>query len=228
MSTTSAVYELQETISSTWPWVVDAGGQIRDTQIRRIKWLEFLQALESDPPVDLGLALPFVVLEFGPWTQSNEADGWGYAGKTLVSHFNVFLVDEASVHNHNLTSVGPGAAVGISDTERFYAGQKLWFPVPGAEREIVSVDSSVQLTLDDVTGLSPGLAMFSPDKTADLEHDAQLLCTALGSPNLFDNFFTVDSPAIDSSSMNAANLALTKANYPMQAVQLTGALYVSP
>lgn len=212
-----AFLELQTVIGTAWPFVT--GGQYRDTQIKRIKWLEFLMAAEATS--GFNFECPFVVEEFGPWASVNGADGWGYAGDTIASQCNVFLIDKADFDPTDVTVLGGPGIVGVVATTGMFAGQNVHFSPSGVFATIVTVDSAVQITVDDYTGVTVADTVAPYDVTELLAHHAKTLRDALSPIVAHSQFFLTEFPTIDLSSSNPANAMLAKVNYKMQAVQLS-------
>lgn len=221
MSYGLAFEELQQTVQSVWPYAAD---QLRDNQIRRIKWLEFIAKADAGDPV--GLDTPFVIEEFGAWRPHNGLDGYGYAGDVQASACNIYFVDSNEIPKQTVTAVGsPGNTIGVASTARFFVDQRVFFQGSSVYAQVVSIDSAVQMTVDSNAGVMTGNVVRGYDLTELLEFEAKTLRAALDPVNEFDEFFTDELAVIDSSSYNPANVAIGKANYPFQAVQLSLIVY---
>lgn len=212
-----AFQELQTVIQTAWPFVT--GGQYRDTQIKRIKWVEFLQAAEAGDSKNFDC--PFVVEEFGPWVNQNDSAGFGYAGDVVASVCNVFLIDKSDFEPTEVTALSaPGNGIVVDSTTGWFAGQNILFGNSVIHR-VVTVDGPTTATMDDVTGILAMMSASPYDKAEELAHHAKTLRDALDPRQAFQQFFTTELASIDLSSSNPANVALSKANYRMQAVQLS-------
>lgn len=212
-----AFQELQTVIKTAWPFVT--GGQYRDTQIKRIKWVEFLQAAESGDSKNFDC--PFVVEEFGPWVNQNDAAGWGYAGDVVAAACSVFLIDKSDFEPTTVTALSaPGTGIVVESTEGWFAGQNIVFD-NSVIHKIATVDGPTTATMVDVTGITAMMSASPYDKAEELAHHAKTLRDALDPRQTFQQFFTTEFAVIDNSSSNPANMALAKANYRVQAVQLS-------